>query len=55
MKLWQKNITSLKEVETFTVGRDREFDLVLASFDVLGNMAHAEMLDTIGLLTLEQR
>ena len=54
MKLWQKNITSLKEVETFTVGKDREFDLLLAPFDVLGNMAHAKMLATVGLLTNEE-
>jgi argininosuccinate lyase len=54
MKLWQKNITSLKEVEQFTVGKDREFDLMLAPFDVLGNIAHAKMLATIGLLTNEE-
>jgi argininosuccinate lyase len=35
MKLWQKNITSAKEVEAFTVGRDRELDMYLAPFDVL--------------------
>ncbi len=51
MKLWQKNTTSLKEVEAFTVGNDRDFDLQLAPFDVLGNIAHAKMLSTIGLLT----
>lgn len=55
MKLWQKNVTSLKEVENFTVGRDRELDVLLAPFDVLGNMAHAEMLATIGLLTEEEK
>ena len=54
MKLWQKNIESLKEVETFTVGKDREFDLLLAPFDVLGNIAHAKMLATIGLLTNDE-
>ena len=54
MKLWQKNIESLKEVEYFTVGRDREFDLLLAPFDVLGNIAHAKMLATVGLLTKEE-
>src|SRR3982751_1765777 len=54
MKLWQKNTTSLKEVEQFTVGKDREFDLLLAPFDVLGNIAHARMLATIGLLTNEE-
>lgn len=51
MKLWQKNTASLKEVETFTVGRDREFDLLLAPYDILGNIAHAKMLATVGLLT----
>lgn len=55
MKLWAKNTTALKEVETFTVGRDREFDTQLAPFDVLGNMAHATMLATIGLLTDQER
>ena len=44
MKLWQKNIESLKEVEKFTVGNDREFDLQLAPFDVLGSIAHVKML-----------
>ncbi len=55
MKLWQKNTTSLKEVENFTVGKDRELDVLLAPFDVLGNMAHAEMLATIGLLTIDEK
>lgn len=55
MKLWQKNTDSLKDVETFTVGRDREFDLLLAPYDVLGNMAHATMLETIGLLTEKEK
>src|SRR5215831_6499188 len=54
MKLWQKNIESLKEVEQFTVGKDREFDLLLAPFDVLGNIAHAKMLASVGLLTNEE-
>ena len=54
MKLWQKNITSLKEVEKFTVGNDRAFDIQLAPFDVLGNIAHAKMLATIGLLTNDE-
>lgn len=55
MKLWQKDTDSLKDVETFTVGRDREFDLLLAPFDVLGNMAHATMLASVGLLTDAER
>ena len=54
MKLWQKNTASLKEVEQFTVGNDREFDLQLAPFDVLGNIAHAKMLATVGLLTNDE-
>lgn len=51
MKLWQKKIESLKEVEVFTVGKDREFDLLLAPYDVLGNIAHAQMLASVGLLS----
>jgi len=54
MKLWQKDKASLQEVEKFTVGKDREMDLVLAPFDVLGNIAHAKMLATVGLLTDEE-
>ncbi|QHV99651.1 argininosuccinate lyase [Spirosoma endbachense] len=52
MKLWQKEgVTTAEQIERFTVGRDREMDLYLAPFDVLGNLAHAQMLETIGLLT----
>src|SRR5436190_9969889 len=51
MKLWQKDKASLKEVETFTVGKDREMDIYLASFDVLGSLAHTQMLESVGLLT----
>ena len=51
MKLWQKSKDSLQEVTRFTVGKDREMDLHLASFDVLGSMAHINMLQSIGLLT----
>jgi argininosuccinate lyase len=54
MKIWQKATDSKKEVESFTIGRDPEFDLVLAPFDVLGSMAHAHMLAKIGLLTTEE-
>ncbi|UZD23186.1 argininosuccinate lyase [Algoriphagus halophytocola] len=54
MKLWQKETGSKKEVESFTIGRDPEFDILLAPFDVLGSMAHAQMLSTIGLLTTEE-
>jgi argininosuccinate lyase len=51
MKLWQKDKDSLQEVTRFTVGLDREMDLHLASFDVLGSLAHIQMLQSIGLLT----
>lgn len=54
MKLWQKNTTSTKEVEQFTIGRDPEFDIILAPFDVLGSLAHATMLESIGLLTSDE-
>ncbi|MFO7826846.1 MAG: argininosuccinate lyase [Cyclobacterium sp.] len=54
MKLWQKDKTSKKEVETFTIGRDPEFDLLLAPFDLSGSMAHASMLASIGLLTADE-
>jgi len=54
MKLWQKDIDVNKAVENFTVGNDREFDLLLAPFDVLGNIAHAKMLAGVGLLTNEE-
>lgn len=54
MKLWQKETGSKIEVEAFTIGRDPEFDIILAPFDVLGSIAHAQMLSTIGLLTEEE-
>jgi argininosuccinate lyase len=50
MKLWEKGIPTNQLVEQFTVGRDREMDLYLAPFDVLGTMAHITMLESIGLL-----
>jgi argininosuccinate lyase len=54
MKLWQKNSETLKEVETFTVGKDRELDLFLAPFDVLGSLAHIQMLNSVGLLSNDE-
>ena len=51
MKLWQKDKGSLKQVEIFTVGKDREMDMYLASFDVLGSLAHIQMLESVALLT----
>ena len=49
-KLWEKSVTVDHDVETYTVGRDREMDLYLAPFDILGSMAHITMLKSIGLL-----
>ncbi len=51
MKLWEKGIATDKQIEHFTVGNDRELDLVLAKYDALGSIAHAKMLGQIGLLT----
>ena len=53
-KLWEKNIQVDHEVDLFTVGKDREMDLHLAKYDVLGSMAHITMLESIGLLTSEE-
>ena len=50
MKLWQKDKEVEKSVEKFTVGNDRELDMQLARFDVLGSLAHTRMLNEIGLL-----
>ncbi|WP_321316387.1 argininosuccinate lyase [Labilibaculum sp.] len=50
MKLWDKGVKVDKKIEQFTVGMDRELDLQLAAFDVLGSLAHIEMLESIGLL-----
>ena len=54
-KLWEKNIDVNPEIERFTVGRDRELDLMLARYDVLGSLAHCKMLESIGMLTKEER
>lgn len=54
MKLWKKNMDSLNEVDKFTVGNDRNFDLQLAPFDVLGSLAHIKMLSSVGLLEKEE-
>ena len=51
MKLWDKGTSVNTLIENFTVGKDREMDLYLAKFDVLGSIAHAKMLTTINLLT----
>ncbi|HTN08686.1 argininosuccinate lyase [Agriterribacter sp.] len=55
MKLWQKDNASTNElIEKFTVGRDKEFDLLLARYDVLGSVAHVKMLQQVGLMTREE-
>lgn len=53
-KLWEKNTQVDKDIERFTVGRDREMDLYLAPYDVLGSMAHIRMLESVGLLAPEE-
>ncbi len=50
MKLWNKGFEPDKAIEEFTVGADRELDLRLARYDVIGSMAHIRMLESIGLL-----
>jgi len=51
-KLWSKEDTSTSTlIEEFTIGRDKEFDVLLAEYDVLGSLAHTEMLESVGLLS----
>ena len=54
MKLWDKGYSEDERIDRFTVGRDRELDLHLAPFDVMGTMAHITMLETIGLLQKDE-
>lgn len=55
MKLWSKESTSTSQlVEQFTVGRDKEFDILLAKYDVQGSMAHVRMLGEVGLMSKEE-
>jgi len=53
-KLWEKSVQVNAEIDRFTVGKDRELDLYLAPFDVLGSMAHITMLQSIGLITADE-
>lgn len=54
-KLWQKDNTAVSaQIEQFTVGRDKEFDLLLAQYDVQGSIAHVQMLSETGLMTKEE-
>lgn len=54
MKLWTKGFEVSKEIEKFTVGKDREMDVLMAEFDVIGSLAHIKMLSTINLLTEDE-
>ncbi len=54
MKLWDKGYSVNKKIEDFTIGRDRELDIELAPFDILGTMAHTSMLAKVGLLTSQE-
>lgn len=54
MKLWQKEGAINKEIERFTVGKDRELDVLLAQHDITGTLAHITMLESINLLTAEE-
>lgn len=54
MKLWDKGYTIDHFTEEFTIGKDKELDVMLAKPDVLGNMAHLKMLHAIGLITDEE-
>ena len=54
MKLWEKGIPTDKQIDFFTVGNDRELDLILAKHDVTGNIAQAKMLAKIGLITNQE-
>ena len=53
-KLWEKNTKVNDRIEAYTVGRDREMDLFLAPYDVLGSMAHITMLESVGLLEKQE-
>lgn len=54
MKLWTKGFEVSREIEKFTVGKDREMDAMMAEFDVIGSLAHIRMLESIGLLSKEE-
>src|ERR1700728_2456993 len=55
MKLWQKDSTVILDpVQKFTVGKDREFDMLLAKYDVEGSLAHITMLEKVGLLSSDE-
>jgi argininosuccinate lyase len=51
MKLWEKDFLVQPQIDAFTVGKDREMDLLLAKYDVLGSLAHIQMLESIQLIS----
>ncbi len=54
MKLWQKGALAHEKVDKFTVGKDREYDIVLAQYDCQASIAHAKMLAKIGLISIPE-
>jgi len=54
MKLWEKGVKINELIEAFTIGKDREMDFHLAKFDIIGSLAHIQMLEQIGLLTTDE-
>lgn len=54
MKLWDKGFSTDQKIDHFTVGNDRELDLLLVEYDVIASKAHAKMLGKIGLLTNDE-
>ena len=54
MKLWQTSPSLLQNIEAFTIGKDRELDLLLARYDILGSIAHIHMLEEVGLLEAKE-
>ena len=54
MKLWDKGFSTDKKIDHFTVGNDRELDLLLAKYDIVASKAHAKMLGKIGLITAQE-
>ena len=53
MKLWDKGYSIDASIERFTIGKDKELDLLLAPYDILGTIAHVTMLEHVGLLSKE--
>lgn len=54
MKLWEKDFSVQPQIDAFTVGRDREMDIFLAKYDVLGSLAHIQMLASVGLISKDE-